>query len=420
MNEGNVSNFSDNILIKKNIFIIFLCGYIVLGFLVPTEADILKLFLIVGLFTSGLMLKKRIHKSLFFLGFTVLAYNLFLALFGFLKWGKYAIPDIKVLVIYQLFYCLLVLLINKKEYLIKLHNTVQLSAFLVSLYFFYTLLGTLNIIPFYLGDFLKQEFSLSYGTGFIKIYGSNSLNYVFFTPYLYFTILLSPKNDKFKIMKIINFILALLATIVILRRGIILGIVISTFIVMIFINESKIILLKKIILIILFLFLVILIILFLFGDIIKLENYIAEIMSTFNFTTNRSNLARVEAAKKLFEGWTLNPVFGNGFGAHFSDYERSSVNVANFELQYMKTLFTSGLVGIFLYGFSYLYIFIKSVKLSLTYPFYKTYLVPALAGQLSVIIANASNPILSQLCAFLMFYYAIFVLNIGLLNKDVR
>lgn len=124
-------------------------------------------------------------------------------------------------------------------------------------------------------------------------------------------------------------------------------------------------------------------------------DYFVEMVSNiFNFSDNKSNLERKYQFDALIDGFMLHPIFGNGAGA-VASYIRSDMQPWAYELSYIAFLFQFGILGILSYfiGFVFIITFlIKQVKVKGRDSFEFFYL----AGFLSFIMANASNPYLMK------------------------
>lgn len=122
--------------------------------------------------------------------------------------------------------------------------------------------------------------------------------------------------------------------------------------------------------------------------------YSEQISSILDFENNSSNLERGLQFDALMDGVWDAPFFGNGAGAAAS-YTRSETQPWAYELSYIALIYQYGLIGFSIYACGVGYLIIKLRKLAIEREggglaaFY-------LAGMLSFLIANATNPYLAK------------------------
>lgn len=122
--------------------------------------------------------------------------------------------------------------------------------------------------------------------------------------------------------------------------------------------------------------------------------YVSQIQSIFDFENNYSNQERSLQFDALLNGLLDSPFFGSGAGAATS-YVRSETQPWAYELSYMALLFQYGIIGFMFYAVGVLYIIFQLRKIA---RLEKDNQFPAfyLAGMLSFLIANATNPYLAK------------------------
>ena len=380
----------------------------------PTTNDIIKIILIIIILISGIKSKiNKQFKSFYAIMAIIIFFNIIMFIRGYYEYGDLAINDFKIFIIYFLLFSIFQLSISDLNKIKYLDFAIRIATFIINIYTIIFVLSSLSIIPFNITDFLKQEMFFAKGEGFFKIYGLNLVSYSFLTPYIISTKMFFKKNDMNlikggKMFNNINFYLTVIATIFTLRRAYILSTLIVMLILFLIIDFNK----RKSIIILIIITSIFLV--FVYFN----PNYYYEIISSFNFTDNKSNIIRSEQLE-LMINYIKNKIwFGYGYGFHMPELVRNE-NITSYELQYLKLAATSGIVGIILYFGSYLLFVRNCIKMILKNKNKCLFLFPALAGQLVVIISNTFNPILSQLSALIFLFYPIYVYNIykGELNK---
>jgi len=388
--------------------------FCILSFVIPTEGDTIRIaLLIITLIIGMFSLRYKIKISiLLYLGILLIyyVYNIFI---GAINYPETFLQETRVYVFYPLIYLALIPVFKYKWQSEYLHKSIYITTFIFSLYFYYMFLGKIQLLDYKPYDFLKQDFTIAFDNilGFIKIYGLFLLGLSFIVPYVIVSFILRMNKKIVSKLDLIISILAISVTIITLRKGIFIGNIIGIVSAIIIWKGEDIISLLKYFLFFVSLFTIVTIATFLILE----KSNISSFKSTLNYigeldlTTTRTGQIRIEQSKYLFEQWLKNPILGNGFGVKILNYERHPSGT-QFELQYLKMLMVIGIIGSMLLLFGYLkffhvaYLKIKKGEISL-------YLLPALAGQISVIVANSANPILSQLSAFVMFFMPFYMMG---------
>jgi hypothetical protein len=100
---------------------------------------------------------------------------------------------------------------------------------------------------------------------------------------------------------------------------------------------------------------------------------------------------RIEQTQSLLAAWIENPLIGQGLGAATS-YTRSE-RPWEYEIQYAMLLFQIGILGLSLYLFSIMSIYVNALKVcSKSSSDLRPIVLSSLVGLTSFLIANASNP----------------------------
>ncbi|MFC1559162.1 O-antigen ligase family protein [Gemmatimonadota bacterium] len=374
----------------------------------PTTYDVFKILILIIICTSCIkrILLKNISIHINWIVFAsilaILLVNIFQAITGIIRNGDYALADTKIYVVYMFIFFVLMYVLSNDNYNIKSINTgLLLGSFLLPLY---TILLVISITIGGVGDsldILKMEYMIAYGDGFLKVYGLNILSYSFTVPYTYVYYRLSSANKSTKTMLLCLFILNAIALIITLRRGIILSSIIVIIIFEIYESSTIRSMARKIIIP-------------LSSGILVLSVFVIMNISMNSDTYNkimfsrRSDSVRIEQTKMLLEGFSNNPIIGSGYGAHFNSYSRST----QFEMQYLKLLFTGGIMAAAVYLFGYLAI-IFSLKRTLGKVDNKQrqLLYAAFFAQLALIFNNAINPFITQFSATFLFFIPFYMLN---------
>lgn len=407
--------------LNEYIFSILFSFYVLLTIFLPTVWDATKLLLLSVMLILTITITFRItQKNLSILFCILIIYNTIQTIIGFPKFGNIALENFQVFVIYFSLYFYFSYFFKSKTQLEMLDKAIYLGGFLLNLYFFYCFLGITYKLPFYFGDFLEQNFQIPKDVNIIKVYALNVLSYFYLLPYFIIDFIYSFKNKKINKFKLINLLLTLIAVLITLRRGTIVASIFSTIIVLYLMVKNKLVFIKY--LIIIFISIVFtMVFAFSLNKNTSVQRFKQELVSSFNFKVdrqkNRSNTIRTEQFQKLYSAWLEKPVFGHGLGAYFKNYRRSKTDPSNFELQYMKILYNTGLIGFLIISVFYITILIsayKTVKYNLSI---HKFIFPALAGNLCVVISNAFNPLLTQLSILFTFFHLIYILNVSNCEK---
>lgn len=100
---------------------------------------------------------------------------------------------------------------------------------------------------------------------------------------------------------------------------------------------------------------------------------------------------RAKQTELLLDSWHDSPLIGHGLGQAIA-YTRNSDRIWQYESQYAMMLSNLGLVGMIVFGLSTLWIIVTLVRLSRLAPTYAPMCLGLMAGLLSFIFANYSNP----------------------------
>ncbi|MED0826424.1 hypothetical protein [Bacillus pacificus] len=138
----------------------------------------------------------------------------------------------------------------------------------------------------------------------------------------------------------------------------------------------------------------------------------------FNDSSNVSAHVRETQFVALLDGWSQNPLFGNGFGA-VASVIRNEEAPWSYELQYFDYLFHTGIVGVFSYGFGIFWIIFQGIKMIKSKTKVGILITPLLVGMISFLIANSSNPYLNKYDFLWTIFLPIGFINYYLTNKTI-
>jgi hypothetical protein len=336
----------------------------------------------------------------------ILFFNIIAFIRGYLAFGKYSFIEAKLIIGYFIVFSFLIVFI-KKEHIHTIEKSIFIGAIALSIYFIYMFLGLLNLNNLYFGDFLNQGYDLTMQGGKIKLYANHITILTFVFPYILIKTILGYGSKR---QNIIVLILTGLCTYISLRRGVILSAALGLVITVLILAVRR----KKVIrrvLIIIITFIVLLSGYFKISE-ADFNRYKAEILSSFDYKKNPSNLIRYHQLHFFIKKISVKPFFGYGLGAHDPKYIRSKDNPAHYELGYIKMIYAGGLVTFFanflLFGWAFFIAirFINNDRADLTKK-----IAPAFAGWLSLVIYHASNPIFSQFSYLFFYFYFFYLLN---------
>ena len=126
-----------------------------------------------------------------------------------------------------------------------------------------------------------------------------------------------------------------------------------------------------------------------------------------NFTAkNGGDMERIGQLASLVDSWSNSPIIGHGNGSTVS-VVRDAARPWRYELSYMMRLNNMGLLGITIYFFG-----VSLICISLAKNFYKTgkiVYMSSLAGLLSLLIADGTNPYMVRFTVLYYFYYCLWL-----------
>lgn len=146
-----------------------------------------------------------------------------------------------------------------------------------------------------------------------------------------------------------------------------------------------------------------------------------DIQSIFNFESNASNLERKYQFEALITGIQQNVLFGSGAGAA-AGYARSLEQPWAYELSYVALLFQYGLLGFIIYTAGILYLVWWQIRFifntTIEYQS-RIFVLSFLAGFLSLLVANATNPYLGKFDYMWVIFIPVMMINNFTLTHDI-
>lgn len=127
------------------------------------------------------------------------------------------------------------------------------------------------------------------------------------------------------------------------------------------------------------------------------------------FDSNEES-ARFEQAPRLIDGFLESPIIGHGAAAELAGFERSNAMPWAFELSYQDDLFKTGLLGFGMFVLFVGGIFYYGIRV--IWSDNDILMVGLLAGLLSFLIANATNPFLSSFDYFWPIFLPLAYINV--------
>jgi len=350
-------------------------------------------------------------KTFFFWFYVYIGFYLIWISLGFLNGNPGVIDFFRIQVLWPFIFVVLVSYINSQKIIYHLFKMMIITSLIISIYNIYNFLVFINIAPFLLD--LTGDFAVGIHSGYSQITSLSINTLTFLMPFIIGTTITS--NDLLKninvsrTLLIVTLIACILCTILSGRR-IFWLIYIFNIIVIIIIRRSQLLLYKRIVTITLMIS-IILILFVSFNLILDLDHNV--IIKRFVLEVDlSSNNARNYQRIALMNGFYENPIIGSGFGVGVKDIIRSAARVWTYELTYHLYLYNTGIIGITIFLSCLVYPIVWGVNLFRRDPSLFNIIFPIIIGYMSVLIASATNPILTSSFDFEWMLF----LPIGILN----
>jgi len=332
------------------------------------------------------------------------------AVYGQLKGNPGAIPTMTVMVAYPLLLPLLAFS-YKEEDAPGLHSLFLNSAILLAVFDIFFIMTSIvspdNPLALLMRELHQDTVVIDNAETYFKFTMPNIASAIFLLPYAVISAFSGMPRKRLAIMASI-----LLSVVLILsgrRAGFIAPLLAIISLPVIFARKPKIPTAKSLIKILLYCLVFLLIAVIGFSIYYGSEYYFKSIESILNFSSNASNLERAAQFYALVEGIDASPLFGHGAGAAAS-YTRSETQAWAYELSYLAFIFQYGLCGFVIYAagicmLSYTLIFAIHRKGLRSFEFCY------LAGFISFMIANATNPYLAKFDYMWVIFIPVAILN---------
>lgn len=313
-------------------------------------------------------------------------------------------------------------------------KTLDISKFFVmttlsiSCYILYIILNFSGFLPNSFILNLPLIYSINNDFGFLNFFTPSITSLFFLIPYN-ISLAMNP-NPTAKVKKIYLYLAILLSTIasILVGRRALIGLIFVTPFISLFwsnfafdlpitkILGEKALFLKKInfkkIMIGIVMTVVIIIISF-----VLLLNLGLRIGNLDNDLIEAATDVRYEQFYALINGWLENPFLGVGFGINAEGSIRSEVVPGLYELTYIAKLFHTGLIGIIIYLFLFLWAVKEAVKILKVDKQHIYYFIPTLTGTSAVLIGQSSNPYMNSFDGLWVIFYPLAIINLILLNQ---
>lgn len=357
------------------------------------------------LFSFRMDLAKRLFydKVTVYLAIINIAASVFFILNGLILSAPGALNVSTVYVIWPIIYFYFIGYNSKKSDILPYMSIVLYGGLVSSVLIILFIINSLIGLPFISSVAAGQDFSVGFYEGFIEL-NSMNLATVLYVFSFSLTIILLPKEfnyfskGKLKFLNLLCFILSIVMILISARRAFWVICFICPFIIIAMFKLSNIQIsigkyLRP------FLGVAFLTIAAFFILSFDISSFTTEFDTIFEFDNpaEESNYLRKEQYNALVNGWKESPVFGNGLGASASASIRDDSAPWAYELSYIALLFQTGLVGIFIYGGSIIWIIYKSIKIMREQSSLAVFmLAPQIVGLICFLIINASNPYLAK------------------------
>lgn len=115
----------------------------------------------------------------------------------------------------------------------------------------------------------------------------------------------------------------------------------------------------------------------------------------------------------LINTWKYKPIFGWGDTANSLKVVRSDIS-GGYELTYFALLMQRGLVGVIIFAYQIIWIYINGVRTSKHFQNdFSTRIIPVLVGYTCILLANATNPYLQSFDRLIILFSPLFFINLS-------
>jgi O-antigen ligase len=400
----------------KSLFNIIIGILLGLSILLPTVLQSVKIPLLALCLVLGLIYLANIKKTSYVLLMCSIFYvfiGLFWTILGQLRGNPGATVTMTVMVVYPLLMTIL-------AYCFEVNDLVKLKVFFLVIGLFLAifnltfvlseLLKPGNLFSEFIFQLNKDDAVIDASAEYFKFTLPSIASVIFLLPFCFATLLSNSSHKK------IAFVSSILLIFVIVlsgrRAGFVAPLMGIFFAYLITISRaSSLSLLKFLKLFFYFIFTALVVVIF-FNAYYSSDAYFNSLLSIFDFENNPSNLERVMQFNALIDGIASSPFFGEGAGAAAS-YSRSEIHPWAYELTYVAFLFQYGIIGTAIYVAGIFWLILNLVQ-KIKYSGRDCFEFPFLAGFISFMIANATNPYLAKFDYMWVIFIPVAILNLQL------
>jgi len=353
-----------------------------------------------------------------------IAFGVFFSIVGFTiaeNNPSYIIKSSTVNIVWPLCYFFLIPYLSRQNNIIFLQKIMIVAIVWISLYLIFAAFSYLGLIPIPPSFFSSAIPVIGKYDATVQLFLPSTTSLLFLIPFLitYLLLQIFKQHNVHVIWIIATLLLSIIAVVITGRRALILNLLVSPFLIYIFLKLANVKLAKPIKSGILKLFVIFLgvsaigIFFAVKYEILNLSPLVELFQKGFDMgstSEDEGSAIRGSQSAALIQSWKDYPILGSGFGSASQYVIRSEDTPWVYELSYLTLLFQTGLCGFIIYLSLLFWIFYKGVALIRKSAEY-IFLLPLLVGCLCFLLGNASNP---YLVAF-DHMWAIF-LPIGLIN----
>ena len=387
----------------------------------PAQISKIKIMLICLTILILILTRRKIifSKSVIVWMLIYILSGIFFTLLSFFN-GFDAYTRININVLEPIFYLMLILLIDSDtvDFGFRIIEKIALVVTIYNLVFFASIN---NIIPFEISQYMPG-ISLDYGglyLGYNKITAQNISWLIFLVPY-YISELFICNNTKKKREYVVLTILGIINSLISLRTAYLLSIVLAFIFAYILdcVANKKIKIISFIKIIFIFVFAIFIIYLIKPSIFSVAEKVISDVVAAFQDTStvnefgvvDKGGTIRQTQLEILVENWKKRPVFGWGDPSDAENYARSDV-VGSYELTYMAMLMQRGVFGLSIYILLIIWLYKRMFIIVKSNSKYKEKTFCLLVAFTIILIANGTNPYLSNFDRLIIQFAPLFIIN---------
>ena len=428
MYDSSTINLKNNNCMTFHMYDFFLYFFMVLAMFIPTTYSYLRLIVLFCLFITSLIEYKRgkllkIDKTGGIIFFTLLLYDLFCCLVGFLNgFSEGALRTLTVSFVWPVMYFCIFNLLNTEQSLIRLVKLMIFMEIIVAIFDIWYCISMLGFVSFpSILSSLDLDMHFGHYGSFIDYTTKHMCTLIFMVPFLAGLLTFETKpylGSKHYIW--LAYLLGIICAIFSGRAAFQVITALSIFYMLlikyklIFTSRKKKILLFFSLAIILMMVLVILqtIINKLDLDIWLIVDFVEG--KFVNALTGSNNNLLYQQFFPLMNGWLDSPLFGNGAGAFLTEITRSDTMNWSYELGYCALLFQKGIIGFILFFALNIYTVKKLQKKMHQHILDRGIGTALILGLIAVLLSNTIDPYLGKMgCLWMEYLPFVIALNVN-------